>query len=284
MKKYFLIVLSVIIFSSVASVADTSKLKNNFFSSIENFLDGNFKDTDFSIKSKEGNKPEIGILTFKPLNDSDDTLTFFQGSFFTHDGDRETLNLGFGKRILSDDESFLFGLNAFYDHELDYDHQRASIGIEIKSSILELNTNHYFAISNEVTGKNGVKETVADGYDLEIGAHIPYIPTAKFYTKYFEYEIPGGSDFEGLEYSSRIGIPNTGMNIETGFIDYGNNGYEDQWFFKLTYNLSKMNTDKSFISDEAFERVSMKDKKYDKVRRENIIVKSKAFAVKAGGF
>jgi len=282
MKKYLVIFFSVLIFST--SSADTSKLKDNFFSSIENFLDGNFKDTDFSIKSKEGNKPEIGILTFKPLNDTDNGLTFFQGSFFTHDGDRETLNLGFGKRILSDDESFLFGLNAFYDHELDYDHQRASIGGEIKSSILELNTNHYFAISNEVTGKNSVKETVADGYDLEIGAHIPYIPSAKFYTKLFEYEIPGGSDFEGLEYSSRIGIPNTGINIETGFIDYGNNGYEDQWFFKLTYNLSKMNADKSFISDEAFERVSMKDKKYDKVRRENLIVKSKAFAVKAGGF
>ena len=284
MKKYFLIILSIVIFSSAVSVADTSKLKNNFFSSIENFLDGNFKDTDFSIKSKEGNKPEIGILTFKPLNDTDNGLTFFQGSFFTHDGDRETLNLGFGKRILSDDESFLFGLNAFYDHELDYDHKRGSIGGEIRSSILELNTNHYFAISNEVTGKNSVKETVADGYDLEIGAHIPYIPSAKFYTKLFEYEIPGGSDFEGLEYSSRIGIPNSGMNIETGFIDYGNNSYEDQWFFKLTYNLSKMNADKSFISDEAFERVSMKDKKYDKVRRENIIVKSKAFSVKAGGF
>ena len=282
MKKYLVIFFSVLIFST--SSADTSKLKDNFFSSIENFLDGNFKNTDFSIKSKEGNKPEIGILTFKPLNDTDNGLTFFQGSFFTHDGDRETLNLGFGKRILSDDESFLFGLNAFYDHELDYDHQRGSIGAEIRSSILELNTNHYFAISNQVTGKNGVKETVADGYDLEIGAHIPYIPTAKFYTKYFEYEIPGGSDFEGLEYSSRIGIPNTGINIETGFIDYGNNGYEDQWFFKLTYNLSKMNADKSFISDEAFERVSMKDKKYDKVRRENLIVKSKAFAVKAGGF
>ena len=284
MKKYLLIVLSFVIFSSAVSVADTSKLKNNFFSSIENFLDGNFKDTDFSIKSKEGNKPEIGILTFKPLNDTDDTLTFFQGSFFTHDGDRETLNLGFGKRILSDDESFLFGLNAFYDHELDYDHQRASIGGEIKSSILELNTNHYFAISNEVTGKNSVKETVADGYDLEIGAHIPYMQSAKFYTKLFEYEIPGGSDFEGIEYSSRIGIPNSGMNFEIGFKDYGNNSYEDQWFINLTFNLSKINPDTDLVSNEAFERVSMKDKKYDKVRRENIIVKSKAFSVKAGGF
>jgi len=284
MRKYILIVLSVVIFSSAVSVAGTSELKNNFFSSIENFLDGNFKDTDFSIKSKEGNKPEVGILTFKPLNDTDDGLTFFQGSLFTHDGDRETLNLGFGKRILSDDESFLFGLNAFYDHELDYDHQRGSIGAEIKSSILEFNTNHYFAISNEVTGKNNIKETVADGYDLEIGAHVPYMPTTKIYTKLFEYEIPGGSDFEGIEYSSRIGIPNSGMNFEIGFKDYGNNSYKDQWFLNLTFNLSKINPDKDLVSNEAFERISMKDKKYEKVRRENSIVKSKSFSVKAGGF
>ena len=282
MKKFLIIILTLFVFN--VSNADTSKIKDNFFSSIESFLDGNFDDTDFSIKSTEGLKPQIGILTFKPLNDTEQGLTFFQGSFFTHDGgDRNTLNLGLGKRILSNDESVMFGLNAFYDHEIDYDHQRASIGGEIKSSILELSTNHYFAISNEVTGKNNIKEEVADGYDLEFGAHVPYIPTAKMYAKIFEYDIPGGSDYEGVEYSSNIGIPNSGMNFEVGYKDYGNNGYEDQWFFNLTFSLNKMNPNTSFVSDKAFERVSMKDKKYEKVRRENIIVKSKAFSVKAGG-
>jgi len=282
MKKFLIIILTLFVFN--VSNADTSKIKDNFFSSIESFLDGNFDDTDFSIKSTEGLKPQIGILTFKPLNDTEQGLTFFQGSFFTHDGgDRNTLNLGLGKRILSNDESVMFGLNAFYDHEIDYDHQRASIGGEIKSSILELSTNHYFAISNEVTGKNNIKEEVADGYDLEFGAHVPYIPTAKMYAKIFEYDIPGGSDYEGVEYSSNIGIPNSGMNFEVGYKDYGNNGYEDQWFFNLTFSLNKMNPNTSLVSDKAFERVSMKDKKYEKVRRENIIVKSKAFSVKAGG-
>ena len=282
MKKFLIIILTLFVFN--VSNADTSKIKDNFFSSIESFLDGNFEDTDFSIKSTEGLKPQIGILTFKPLNDTDDGLTFFQGSFFTHDGgDRNTLNLGLEKRILSNDESVMFGLNAFYDYEIDYDHQRASIGGEIKSSILELSTNHYFAISNEVTGKNNIKEEVADGYDLEFGAHVPYMPTAKMYAKIFEYDIPGGSDYEGVEYSSNIGIPNSGMNFEVGYKDYGNNGYDDQWFFNLTFSLSKMNPNTSFVSDQAFERVSMKDKKYEKVRRENIIVKSKAFSVKAGG-
>ena len=282
MNKFFILILTFFIFN--ASNADILKIKDNFFSSIESFLDGNFDDTDFSIKSTEGLKPQIGILTFKPLNDTDDSLTFFQGSFFTHDGDRETLNLGLGKRILSNDESFLFGLNGFYDYEIDYDHQRASIGGEIKSSILELNTNHYFGISGEQTGKNNIKEKVADGYDLEIGAHVPYMPTAKMYAKIFEYDIPGGSDFEGIEYSSNIGIPNSGMNFEVGYKDYGNNGYDDQWFFNLTFSLNKMNPNASFVSDKAFERVSMKDKKYEKVRRENLIVKSQSFSVKAGGF
>jgi len=281
MKKFFILILTFFIFN--ASNADILKIKDNFFSSIESFLDGNFDDTDFSIKSTEGLKPQIGILTFKPLNDTDDGLTFFQGSFFTHDGDRETLNLGFGKRILSNDESFLFGLNGFYDYEIDYDHQRASIGGEIKSSIFELSTNHYFGISGEQTGKNNIKEEVADGYDLEIGAHVPYVPTAKVYAKIFEYDIPGGSDFEGIEYSSNIGIPNSGMNFEVGYKDYGNNGYDDQWFFNLTFSKSKINPNTSFVSDKAFERVSMKDKKYEKVRRENLIVKSKAFSVQAGG-
>ena len=282
MKRYILITLSIFIFTT--SNADTTKIKDKFFNSIESFLDGNFENTDFSVKSKEGNKPEIGILTFKPLIDNDNGLTFFQGSFFTHDRDRETLNLGYGKRFFNSDKSFLYGLNLFYDHELDYDHQRASVGGEIKSSILELNTNHYFAISNERTGKNNIKEDVADGYDLELGAHVPYMPNAKIFAKIFEYEIPGGSDFEGLEYTSSVDIPNSGLNVEVGFKDYGNKSHEDQWFVNLTFNFSSINKNSNFISEEAFERVSMKDKKYEKVRRENLIVKSKAFSVKAGGF
>ena len=283
MNRYIILIISTLIFTSSTSIADTAKIKTNFFSSIESFLDSNFKDTDFSIKSTEGLKPQIGILTFKPLNDTDEGLTFFQGSFFTHDGDRETLNLGLGKRMFNEDDSAMFGLNVFYDHELDYNHQRVSIGGEIKSSILELSTNHYFGTSGEQTGKNNIKEEVADGYDLEFGAHVPYMPTAKMYAKIFEYDIPGGSDFEGIEYSSNIGIPNSGMNFEVGYKDYGNNSYDDQWFFNLTFSLSKMNPNISFVSEKAFERVSMKDKKYEKVRRENLIVKSKAFSVKAGG-
>ena len=110
------------------------------------------------------------------------------------------------------------------------------------------------------------------------------MPTAKIYTKLFEYEIPGASDYEGLEYSTKIGLPNSGLNFEVGYKDFGNSSYDDQWFVNLTFKLSKINPNTSFLIDEAFKKVSMRDKKYEKVRRENLIVKSKAFSVKAGGF
>ncbi len=282
MKKILVFFFTLLYFTT--SSADTAKLKNDFYNALEKFLNGNFDYTDFSLKSREDNKPEIGILTLKPLEDLENELTFLQGSIFTHDGDRETLNLGLGKRRLSEDESFLFGLNAFYDREIDYNHQRGSLGGEIKSSILELNANNYFSISDQRVGKNDVIEEVADGYDLEIGSHIPHVPSAKIYAKIFEYEIPGGSDFEGMEYSSSIDVPNSGVNFEVGFKNFGNNSYDDQWFFNLTFSLNKVNPDKEFVTEEAYEKTSMKEKKYAKVRRENIIVKSKGFAVKAGGF
>ena len=280
-----LIILTIIIFSTPFSFADTIKIKDKFLNSIENLLNDNFKGTDFTIKSKENTKPEIGILTLKPIIDNDDGLLFFQGSFFTHDGDRETLNLGLGNRIFLNNDTFMFGVNGFYDYELDYNHRRLGIGTEIKSSILELNTNRYLGLSETRVGKNNDKEVAVDGYDIELGAHVPFIPSAKIYTKIFEYEIPGDSDFKGMKYSSKIGVPNFGIDVEVGFTDFTNTGSEDEWFFDLVYSFGKKTSDKSFITKEAYEKISMKDNKYDKVRRENLIVKSKeSFSIKAAGF
>ena len=280
-----LIILTIIIFSTPFSFADTIKIKDKFLNSIESLLNDNFKGTDFTIKSKENTKPEIGILTLKPIIDNDDGLLFFQGSLFTHDSDRETLNLGLGNRIFLNEDTFMFGVNGFYDYELDYNHRRLGIGTEIKSSILELNTNSYRGLSETRVGKNNDKEVAVDGYDIELGAHIPFIPSAKVYTKIFEYEIPGGSDFKGMKYSSKIGVPNFGIDVEVGFTDFTNTGSEDEWFFDLVYSFGKKTSDKSFITKEAYEKISMKDNKYDKVRRENLIVKSKeSFSIKAAGF
>ena len=266
-----------------ASFAKVDEVVDRFYSSLESFLEENFENTDFSIKKIETIKPEIGIQTFKIFSEDSSDLSFFQGSLFLHDSDRETFNVGLGQRYLSNDESILFGLNAFYDYEFDYEHQRFSIGAEIKSSILDLNYNQYFAQSSSKKGKNSKNEEAIDGFDVELGAHLPYIPSMKAYLKAFDFEVPGGNDFQGLEFSTLFKVPNSGFSFEIGHTDYDN--HNDQSFINLRYSNSIKNPGTSLISSEAFERISMKDRIYEKVRRENIIKKKGAgFTVKAGGF
>ena len=280
------ILLKILIFQLLfisASFAKVDEVVDRFYSSLESFLEENFENTDFSIKKIETIKPEIGIQTFKIFSEDNSDLSFFQGSLFLHDSDRETFNIGLGQRYLSNDESILFGLNAFYDYEFDYEHQRFSIGAEIKSSILDLNYNQYFAESSSKKGKNGKDEEAIDGYDVEIGAHLPYIPSMKAYLKAFDFEVSGGNDFQGLEFSTQIKVPNSGLSFEIGHTDYDH--HNDQSFINLRYSNSIKNPGASLLSSEAFERISMKDRIYEKVRRENIIKKKGAgFTVKAGGF
>ena len=266
-----------------ASFAKVDKVVDRFYSSLESFLEENFANTDFSLKKIETIKPEIGIQTFKIFSEDSSDLSFFQGSLFLHDSDRETFNIGLGQRYLSNDESILFGLNAFYDYEFDYEHQRFSIGAEIKSSILDLNYNQYFTQSSSKKGKNGKDEEALDGYDVELGAHLPYMPSIKAYLKAFDFEVPSGKDFQGLEISTQFKVPNSGFSFEIGHTDYDH--HNDQSFINLRYSNSIKNPGTSLFSSEAFERISMKDRMLEKVRRENIIKKKGAsFTVKAGGF
>ena len=283
MMNFFVKILIFQLLFISASFAKVDKVVDRFYSSLESFLEENFENTDFSIKKIESIKPEIGIQTFKIFSEDSSDLSFFQGSLFLHDSDRETFNIGLGQRYLSNDESILFGLNAFYDYEFDYEHQRFSIGVEIKSSILDLNYNQYFAESSSKKGKDSKNEEAIDGYDVEIGAHLPYIPSMKAYLKAFDFEVPGGNDFQGLEFSTQLKIPNSGLSFEIGHTDYDH--HNDQSYINLKYSNSIKNPGTSLFSSEAFERISMKDRIYEKVRRENIIKKKGAgFTVKAGGF
>ena len=266
-----------------ASFAKVDEVVDKFYSSLESFLEENFENTDFSIKKIETIKPEIGIQTFKIFSEDSSDLSFFQGSLFLHDSDRETFNIGLGQRYLSNDESILFGLNAFYDYEFDYEHQRFSIGAEIKSSILDLNYNQYFAQSSSKKGKDSKNEEAIDGYDAEVGAHLPYIPSMKVYLKAFDFEVPSGNDFQGLEFSTQLKIPNSGLSFEIGHTDYDN--HTDQSFINIKYSNNERNPETSLFSDNAYEKISMKDRMYEKVRRDNVIKKKGAsFTVKAGGF
>ena len=262
------------------TVIDKAKNFTNDF--VETYLESLVDRTEVTIEGFEGEKPTFSILTTQPITESADLkdTTFWQGSIFVNDG-RETLNLGLGYRRLSDDEKWLSGINLFYDHEFPYNHKRASIGAELRSSVVEMNVNKYYGLSNALTGENGVQETALGGFEFELGAQIPYIPGTRFFAKQFKWDgEDGGTDLKGKTYSLNIGreiLTNT--SLEAGIHDYDGTKASEK-FAKLTYHFGKQSKPaKPFISTVAFDNLkSMKDKRLDKVRRTNTIVKQK------GGF
>jgi len=277
---------AVAIFSIISNTVfagwDTAKRRT--LNKLESAINKNLDNTEVTITSQERNKPQFKILTVQPLAEQENSITFFQGSAIRSDGDRETVNLGLGHRIFLNDDLTMLGINGFYDHELDYDHKRTSIGAELRTSAYEFNTNSYFAGSNSRTGKNNIAEESLDGFDFEVGGHLPYIPNWKVFTKHFDFEVPGGNDFEGLEYSTEIYVPGKGFKLVAGHKDYDN--HNDNWFFEISFNLGAVNSNSKFVRDNAYSLTSMKDKKLDKVRRENLIIKKKGsgFTVTASGF
>ena len=248
----------------------------------EETIESMFERTEVSIDAFEGSKPTFRILTVQPISESNDLrdTTFWQGSL-SHNDSRETVNLGIGYRRLSEDEKWLSGVNLFYDQEFPYNHKRASIGAELRSSALEINANKYYALTKSLTGENGVSERALDGFEIELGAQIPYIPGTKVYAKKFKWDgEDGGTDLKGKTYSLNVDkdiLPN--LSLEAGVHDYDGSA-SSQKFINLTYHFDKPAAKPArFFSKQAFEGLkSMKDQRLDKVRRTNTIVKQK------GGF
>ena len=68
-----------------------------------------------------------------------------------------------------------------------------------------------------------------------------------------------------------------GLAIECGRRNFNGNT-PDENFSRISYNLMDMNAAKPsqpWFSEKAYQLSSMEDRRYDKVRRENLIVKQK---------
>ena len=180
-------------FLEVNATGNTDKLKDTIIDkTIQKFEDGFntlFTNTELTIEGRKAADPNFTLLTINPVskNEAEGNLTFFQGSIIRQNN-RDTINLGIGYRQLSDDEKWIYGINAFHDYESTYEHSRWSVGAELRSSAFEINANKYFAISGAKTGRNGNTERALDGYEIEIGGQVPYVPSAKIFAKQWTWE------------------------------------------------------------------------------------------------
>ena len=127
------------------------------------------------------------------------------------------------------------------------------------------------------------------GYDLELGAQVPYIPAAKLYVKQFQWDLHDDvANIKGQTYSLEFAqMFSSGLNIEAGQRNY-DGLREDETFVQLTYTLPYGNAPKSsdgssLFSQNMFEQRSMKTDMLKKVRRHNQIVVQTRFTTAVGG-
>jgi adhesin/invasin len=207
-----------------------------------------------------------------------------------HKDDRTTVNLGLGYRRLEMDNKLLLGVNGFYDYEFPYGNTRTSIGLEARTTIGEVNFNQYWGTSGWKNAANSLQEKSLGGTDIEVGLPLPYMNWAKVYGRGFIwYGVDGANDLKGTDISLRAQVPILpGLAIEGGRRTYTNDT-PDENFLRISYNLMDMTKTKSpqaWFSDKAYSLDSMENHRYDKVRRENLIVKQKkgSATLLIGGF
>ena len=247
----------------------------------KSFLEKYFPTVELSFDTQGGSKPTSGILVVAPLSDESDikNTVFTQLSAFYQDN-RTTLNAGLGYRRLAFDNTLMLGVNAFYDHEFPYDHGRTSIGFEARTTMGEINANKYWATTKDKVGKQGFTERALDGYDIEGGIALPYMNWATVFVKHSKWnsEIADASDLRVNEVSLRARVPVLpGLEIEGGRKYNSGAITKDESFFMIQYNLTAALSEKpkrrGWTSKNAYELSSMEDRRYEKVRRQNLTVK-----------
>ena len=290
MNKVFFILLSIFFITASNAEDLKNKLTGKFTSNLNQYLNESlgemFPTAEVGLTSGKTQKVKGHILVVKPLSDINDkeNILFTQGSIYFSDGNRETLNLGIGKRKLLNNDTLMLGANLFYDHELDYDHQRASLGIEAISSVASLRANQYYGLSGWETGVGGTQEKALYGNDIELGAPLPYLPWTNFYLRSFNWEgASGAADLKGDEMSLEAKLP-FGLNVEVGKRSNDGNT-KDRKFLNLTWTCCNKKDEPNFgISDKAYNLTSVADQRFQKVRRQNLIVKQQDLALTVIGF
>ena len=278
----------IIIFFAFTVNANSNELANNLKSKIDQLLNETLSEmfpmAEFGLSTGNTNEVTGSIIVINPLSDIENksTSTFFQGSLFLSDDSRETINFGLAKRKLVSEGTMLLGANVFYDHELDHNHQRASIGLEAITSVGAITYNEYWGLSGKKTGVDNFKEEALDGRDLSVGIPFPYLPTTSLNIRSFKWNgVDGAGDLEGNDFSLRARI--SGFSLEVGHRDFDGVS-EDEDFARITYTCCKNEYEKFEISDKAFSGVSVENKRFAKVERENLIVKQKEMNLTVIGF
>jgi hypothetical protein len=278
-------------FSLNASAEDSEQIKSSLMSRMTSatgsfvtsgigaILSPNFDTVEVSTNLKEGDSSvDIGVL--RAYGDNPNSFLFNQINLNRFDK-RTTLNLGLGYRRLNADETWMTGVNAFYDHEFPDDHKRNGVGFELISSVFETRVNSYNGTTGYIKDKSGTDSKALDGRDMGFKVALPYFPGMMFGMNAVQWKgIDGMKDQKSRRYS--LG-GNLSDNLTLNFVrtDYKDATKKDNNTIALNYtwNFGQDNSKPKLFEfgSSAYELKKLDDKRYDLVqRKKNRIIKKKS--------
>ena len=297
MKNFKLIFTSIIIFCLLGTISSGGSLENAFLTKTNNFIDkitANFtnlikgndrvKYLELKVDVQENLKPTISINNVNRIIENTNSAFFNQNSLSLHDND-QTINFGLGYRSLINEDKIMLGGNVFLDYSFDEQHQRQGAGIEAISSVFDVRGNYYDATSGIQTLGDGSTEEALDGWDARLDYHLPVASDVRIFAGLFEFENAAGTyELDGEKYGLAGRIDR--LNFEVGYVDDNKTG--DGSFANITYifPLGANKATKSNSTGNFMEYVSVRDRLYEPVKRENKIrvVKISATNIVVSGF
>ena len=226
MKKLLAFLLMVLI-SNASNADDLDKKISKFTSSL---IPGEGY-TETSIDLRENYKADFSILAVRELMKINDGNVFTQFSFFNTDqNNKEKIigNFGIGSRKLLNDKTLLVGYNAFFDNEFNEENRRASLGFEIRNSVLDFNSNIYEGL------QDSQDERVLDGWDYRLASQVPYLHWSKIFINHYEWDGVLRDDIKGTKMGSEM-ILTRSLNFEIAYDDKDKKGLEDEWYAKILF-------------------------------------------------
>lgn len=231
-----------------------------------------------------------------PLYDSTYTTVFTQlgarSMAVDKAKDRWIGNFGVGQRwyplavnrgIGEDAGTFMFGYNAFYDHDFTRSHQRGGLGLEVQYDWLHLASNYYAPLSSWKDSvdfdSRFVQERPAEGWDIRGKAYLPFyrnVAVTGGYTQWF-------GDYVGMFGPSKLerdpkvwnyGLEYTPIPLVSGFLQQRatERGKTDTEFgLRFTYHFGQSWQDQISHSKVA-ELRTVGGSRHEFVDRENRIV------------
>jgi len=286
-------------FSLNVSADDSEQIKSSLMSRMTSsassfvstgigaLLSPNFNTVEVSTDLKEGDSTvNIGVL--KAFGDNPNSFLFNQINLNRYDK-RTTLNLGFGYRRLNADETWMTGVNAFYDHEFPDDHKRNGVGFELISSVFETRVNSYNGTTGYIKDKSGTDSKALDGRDMGFKVALPYLPGMMFGMNAVQWKgIDGMKDQKSRKYS--LG-GNLSDNLSMSYVrtDYKDTAKKDTNRISLNY-IWRFGQEKNVrptlftFADNAYEFKKLGAERYDLVKRENRIIKKKTGVLTVAGY